>query len=227
MYWHEHDQNDERDIPDDIQDLCYRLQAKTLPLDHALALSDAILEKLPWMHHEPGAGIHLINYPESGNGWQRPVDTPGAFVHLSGRTRLTLRLPKHRIHDAHSLTSESLDINGHSIVVGKANSRMLAVTSTLIARHVMITGQESEQEFVERCVEELGKTGVRIRKILCGRQHGLQLSGRTAQVRSVMIADLTAEESFQLQRSGLGSGRLTGCGLFVPHKGIASTTESR
>ena len=227
MYWQEHDQNDKADVPDDIQDFCYRLQADTLPLDHAQALSDAILDKLPWLRDEPGAGIHLINYPESGNGWQRPLDTPGAFVHLSRRTRLTLRLPKHRIQDAHRLTSKSLDIDGHSIVVGKANSRLLAVTSTLIARRVVINSQESEQEFVERCVVELGKSGVKIRKILCGRLHELQLSRYTAQVRSVMIADLTTGESLQLQRSGLGSGRLTGCGLFVPHKGITSTTESR
>jgi CRISPR-associated protein Cas6 len=227
MYWQEHDQSDNRNIPDDIQDLSYRLQANTLPLDHALALSDAILDKLPWLRDEPEAGIHLINYPESGNGWQRPADTPGEFVHLSGRTRLTLRLPKHRLQDAHNLTGQSLDIAGHSIAVGKANSRLLAVTSTLIARRVVINGRESEQEFVERCVGELGNSGVQIRKILCGRLHQLQLSSQPLPVRSVMIADLTTEESFQLQRSGLGWGRLTGCGLFVPHKGITSTTESR
>jgi len=227
VHWQEHDQNSGHDIPDDIQDLTYRLQVKTLPLDHAQALSDAILEKLPWLREEPGAGIHLINYPESGNGWQRPPETPGAFVHMSGRTRLTLRLPKHRLQDADSLINESLEIDGHSVVVGKANTKLLAVTSTVIARRVTVKEHEPEQEFVDRCVDELAESGVRVRKILCGRLHELQLLNQTLQVRSVMIADLTAGDSFQLQRSGLGSGRLIGCGLFVPHKSIASASGPR
>jgi hypothetical protein len=35
-----------------------------------------------------------------------------------------------------------------------------------------------------------------------------------------MVADLEAEESVALQQQGLGQGRMLGCGLFVPHKGI-------
>ena len=38
--------------------------------------------------------------------------------------------------------------------------------------------------------------------------------------RSLMLADLSAEESLRLQQRGLGHGRYFGCGLFIPYKGI-------
>ncbi len=225
MYWQERNQNDAQSAPDDTQDLSYRLQAKTLPLDHAQALSDAILKKLPWLRRETDAGIHLINYPESGNGWQRPKDSTSEIFHLSRRTRLTLRLPKKRLQDANRLTSQSLDIDGHLITIGKATARPLTVTTTIFARRVVIRDQESEQEFVERIVGQLKNSGVNVHKILCGRLNILQLSMQTVSVRSVMIADLTIEESLHLQRTGVGPGRLVGCGLFIPHKCIASTKD--
>ena len=38
--------------------------------------------------------------------------------------------------------------------------------------------------------------------------------------RSLMLADLTLEESLRLQQQGLGTHRHMGCGIFIPHKGI-------
>jgi hypothetical protein len=35
-----------------------------------------------------------------------------------------------------------------------------------------------------------------------------------------MVASLTVAESIRLQQRGLGSNRLLGCGIFIPHKGI-------
>jgi hypothetical protein len=44
--------------------------------------------------------------------------------------------------------------------------------------------------------------------------------------RSLMVAALPADASLTLQRQGLGDGRLIGCGLFVPHKGIEAVRDS-
>jgi hypothetical protein len=41
-----------------------------------------------------------------------------------------------------------------------------------------------------------------------------------------MVAALPADASLTLQRQGLGDGRLMGCGLFVPHKGIEAVRDS-
>ena len=41
-----------------------------------------------------------------------------------------------------------------------------------------------------------------------------------------MVAALPAAASLALQQQGLGDGRLMGCGLFVPHKGIEAVGHS-
>ena len=60
----------------------------------------------------------------------------------------------------------------------------------------------------------------RARKLLCGRSHRIVSAQRMFTARSLMIADLGPEESLAVQCRGIGPGRLLGCGLFVPHKGI-------
>jgi hypothetical protein len=47
-------------------------------------------------------------------------------------------------------------------------------------------------------------------------------TGQTGFVKSVLLADLNATESIRLQQIGLGPHRVMGCGLFIPHKGIAA-----
>ena len=37
-----------------------------------------------------------------------------------------------------------------------------------------------------------------------------------------MIADLDSDPSVKIQQYGLGEGKLLGCGIFLPHKGIKS-----
>ena len=64
--------------------------------------------------------------------------------------------------------------------------------------------------------------GIRVRKALCGKSTLLATPTGTVQTRSLMLADLTVEESVRLQQCGLGTHRLMGCGLFIPHKGIDS-----
>jgi len=41
-----------------------------------------------------------------------------------------------------------------------------------------------------------------------------------------MVADLEPEQSVRLQQIGIGPGRTIGCGLFIPHKGIAAVKET-
>jgi len=40
-----------------------------------------------------------------------------------------------------------------------------------------------------------------------------------------MLAELTPEESVDIQQSGLGPHRHLGCGLFLPMKGIQALPE--
>ncbi len=207
-------------VPDDIQDLSFQMRAKCLPLDHAHALSCALIDALPWLEDEPRAGIHLIHVAESGNGWFRPEDPDTELLHVSRRTRLRLRLPKDRLNDARRITGRTLSLGGYDIRVGESAIKPLAALTTLYARYVMGHKTDDENDFIDAKLAELDELGVRVRKLLCGRRHRFIVPDGFVYARSLLLADLELEESILLQQQGLGGGRKLGCGLFLPHKGV-------
>ena len=136
MYWQETKENQRYTVPDDIVDVVYSIDCRALPVDHAYALSQAIQRALPWFTQEDDAGLHTIHVAESGNGWMRP-EQADALLYLSRRTKLTLRLPKHRIEDAGKLTGQTLDIDGKPLRVEKSVVRSLSTITTLFSRYIV------------------------------------------------------------------------------------------
>jgi len=229
MFWEEDkDENTPYQVSDDVVDLIYNIDCKCLPLDHAYTLSDAIRTALPWMDGESRVGIHLIHGAESGNGWMRPDDAANELLYLSKRSRMTLRVPKHRIEDARGLSGEKLDIGGHSLQVGKAKVRLFSTLPTQFARYVVVPegiSHEDEAAFVAYAVEAFKELDIRVRKLLCGKTHALQHPGGDLYTRSIMLADLRLQEAVALQQQGIGQHHKIGCGLFIPHKGIKAVHE--
>ncbi len=221
MTWQERESVHLRTVPDDIVDLAYRIDCPHLPLDHAYVLSQALQQALPWLEKEESAGLHLIHVAGSGNGWMRPENTRNATLQLSKRTRLYLRLPKARVTEAQQLTGQVLDIGGHSLIVGESSIKPLGYSSTLFARYVLTAPEEQEQQFTDRQLDQLETMGVRVKKILCGKHHEFYTPEGEVTVRSLMLAELSFDESIKLQQTGLGPKRRMGLGLFIPHKGIA------
>lgn len=220
MFWQE-DKKDEISIPDDIVDIAFRIECRSLPLDHAHALSQQILSRLPWMEDESQAGIHTIHVAASGNGWLRPENNETELLQVSKRTRMHIRVPKHRIEDCRELSGAKLDIGGFSLVVGEGQTRLLSDASTVFARQVISSDDESEQVFLERQAKELAKMQISVKKMLCGRTNYFKIPDQKITTRTLMLAELSKEESIRLQQHGIGQGRLLGCGLVLPHKGIA------
>ena len=62
--------------------------------------------------------------------------------------------------------------------------------------------------------------GVPIKKAICGKAKSITINGENRFTRSLMIADLSKENSILLQDIGIGDGRIFGCGIFLPHKSI-------
>ncbi len=222
MYWQEKTAGGRYVVPDDILDLAFAISCRSLPIDHAYALSQALMRALPWLEQEERAGIHLIHGAESGHGWQRPRDPETEVLHLSRRTKLCLRLPKERVGDAQALSGATLEIAGHRLEVRAATVRPLSAITTLQARYVVAAERAAEEDFLHETADELARLGVTARKLLCGRPTVFRLPQGRLFTRRLMVADLTVEESVCLQQLGLGPGRKMGCGLFIPHKGIAS-----
>ena len=228
MFWEEEKRDNDRwAVPDDIVDLVYSIRCKMLPLDHAYEFSRALHDALPWLAEEDAAGIHLIHGAESGNGWYRPENAQGEILHLSRRARMSIRIPKKRVGDAQALVGQTLDIDGYPLVIGEASTKLLSSMSTLFARYVVGIEGQGEEEFLEHVVEEMRKLQIPVRKIMCGRSHMIRMPEENIHTRAVMVADLDPAHAVLLQERGIGPGRKLGCGLFIPHKGIAPVGETR
>lgn len=220
MYWQDDDKQHRFQVPDDIVDLAYRIDCPTLPLEHAYALSSALHEALPWLSEEARAGVHLIHGAESGNGWMRPQDPDSELLHLSRRTRMTLRLPKERVEDAKALTGQTLEIEGYPLKVGEGSVKLLSTSATIFSRYVVDEQAAGEQAFIHSVAEQLQREGIKVRKMMCGRTHVLKTPESDVLTRSIMIADLEKADSVRIQELGVGPHRKLGCGLFLAHKGI-------
>jgi len=200
-------------------DAVFAISCRSLPVDHAYELSQAIQAALPWFATEPHTGLHIIRAAESGSGWMRPED-PHTLLHLSQRTRLVLRLPRHRIDAAAALLGHTLDITGHSLRVDRLTVRPLSRITTLISHCVLLSGCDSEANFQQAAVDQLDTLGIRFGEMVCGLRTMIVTPEITLQTRSLMLAGLSREQSVLLQQRGLGAERKLGCGLFIPHKDI-------
>jgi CRISPR-associated protein Cas6 len=206
--------------PSDILDAVFAISCRTLPVDHACALSQAIAAAMPWFADDARAGMHTIHGAESGSGWMRP-EGPDALLQLSRRAKLTLRLPRERLEDAAALVGRTLHVAGWPLRVDALAERPLSRITTLFSRCVILGLMEEESAFLVAAAAELEALGIKAERLVCGRVTRLATPAGNQQARSLMLAGLTQDGSLRLQQLGLGTGRKLGCGLFIPHKDIA------
>jgi CRISPR-associated protein Cas6 len=189
-------------------DLVFEVEGDTLPADHAWALGREVQRILPWLESEPGAGIHPL----------KGAPTDRDTLLLSRRSRLILRLAADRVQEAERLTGSILDIAGAPLRVGTSRVKELLPFPTLYARFVT-TGSGEEAAFVRDVAGLLEELGTRC-KFMCGKSRRARTGEGEIAGFSVMLHEVLLEESVALQRRGLGSGRMLGCGMLVPHKSI-------
>lgn len=185
-------------------DLAFALEGDALPREHRGLLAAALEGALPWLADVPGAGVHRLNVSAGG----------GPQALLSGRTRLTLRVPRERAGDAMALAGTELPLKASRLRVGAAHVRELLPYSALYA-HLVAADDADEVAFVEAIATELKALDVACRAI-CGRHQVTE--GGTIQGFSLMLDGLNAAHSLRVLEAGLGPHRRLGCGLFVPHK---------
>jgi len=301
MFWQEDNSETELQVPDDMVDVLFSIDCKRLPVDHAYALSTALQRAVPWIaESDSGVGVHTVHVAGSQNGWERPEHGTGAYLILSKRTKLTIRVPRARTEALlRDLQGKALDLSGCPLGVGPGKIRPLSKETTLISRYVISpvnaaawlhradredlecsraaptgirsTGfqpndhgaratpnsvsrmrhdrfphpnplpegegvvehatrdfhrNDTEEAFLEWAVRTLRDQRICVRKALCGKTTPLSTPGGVLQTRSLMLANLSHEESVRLQQQGLGPHREMGCGIFIPHKGIEAVAKS-
>lgn len=214
--WEEEEQLQIKDTSRMI-DVAFKIQCKTLPYDHACDLSKAITSKMPWLLKDKLIGIHTLHGPESGNGWVRSEKEE---IFLSKRTRLILRISRSDANKAKELEGENINVLGNNIKIGKSNTKTFLIVRDLISRCVLCDKEQDEEDFLLDIKKELFTHGVPIKKAICGKAKSITINGENRFTRSLMIADLSKENSILLQDIGIGDGRIFGCGIFLPHKSI-------
>ena len=219
MYWQEEDDpNEIYQVPDDVFDVAFKLSGSQLAVDHAQSLAHAVCAKLSDNTHAQ-IGIHQVRVAESGNGWERP-GAGDEILHLSRRTKLVLRVNQAVYEDVLRLSDCELEIGGHRLNVGVSTVKKLSTITTLFSHGIACDGAQAESEFLADMAAALEQMEIKVKKMICGMTRSIQSDRGSIFTRALMVANLTAEESVLLQQRGIGSGRLIGCGLFVPHRGI-------
>lgn len=227
MFWSEDEKPEEFQAPDNVIDLSFKVSCKQIKLDHAWALTDALIDLLPWLKDEPQAAVHHIYIPQSGNGWVRSDDFDDELIQLSRRTRLKIRIPRLKLEALQAITGKTIAIEGNDLTFGASELHLLSTMTTIVARHVHIPGtDDDEQAFLLSAQKQINALGIQARKMLCGKSHQLKTPDGMIKTRSLMIADISPEESIRLQEHGIGDYYRYGCGIFIPQKGITAVNAA-
>jgi CRISPR-associated protein Cas6 len=203
-----------------MSDAVFKINCQYLPVDHAAALAEKVAQTVPWLPATPGCGVHPIHVAGSQNGWQRPDADSDEPLVLSKRTRLRIRVKTDQA-DAliASLCNTSFSIGSHTLQISEARLAPLQAVATLFARYVVFDDEPAdEDEFLQRVIKECNTLGYQPVKLLCGKSHTVATPNGKRQAKSLLIADVPREFSLPLQERGIGSERMMGCGLLIPHK---------
>ena len=189
----------------DMVDVAFSLRGGTIHADHGWHLFRLLAERLDWLEAEADAGVHPIRGSRAIAG----------EIHLGARARLMLRLPQERVQQSFALSGARLDL-GNGTEIGSPRLRPLFAHGTLYSQFVA-TGMPDEAGFQCDVSAELQRAGIGC-KVICGRMRRAQTRDVEIVGFSLMLHELSPDDSLRIQAAGLGAGRKLGCGIFIPHK---------
>jgi CRISPR-associated protein Cas6 len=188
-------------------DVVFDISGGTLPAAYPYSLWDELVRLVPQLGEDEYIGVIPLRAAASNEGMLIPK-----------RAKMVLRLP-HRLADAASdLEQKQLQVAGSLIQLGSCKTRPIQHYPTLHAH--LVTGADDELEFLEEVESALSAMGVTA-KLICGQRHMLTNGEQIIRGYSLVLHDLSPEDSLQVQFAGLGKERRLGCGIFVPYKVIS------
>ena len=196
-----------------VVDLFFHVQGKEVPVDHGYTLYSAISrilesgEENKWLHNADNVGLLPIRGHYAGQG----------KLMLDQQARFGLRLPVNLIPKVLRLAGKRLDVDGEALRVGVSTTSALIPAPVLYAHIVTTKNGEDESRFdaeVQRQLDALNIKGKPAR----GPRRIVTIKDKKVVGHSLLVSELTAEESICLQEQGLGGRRKMGCGVFVVWK---------
>ncbi len=184
-------------------DLCFKITGKNLSVDHGFALYGAISRIMPSIHEAKEVGLKMVRGRYVGNG----------LLDISPQSELVLRIPAEYIRDLLPLAGKSLDVQGHRLNVGIPVTRALVPAAALFSPLVTTRNGQDQSRFETEMFSQMGLLGVNGR-LSIGKRRTFGIHGKQVVGYSVLVSELSAEESIVLQEQGLGGRRKMGCGVF-------------
>jgi CRISPR-associated protein Cas6 len=189
-------------------DVAFHIAGDRIPVDHGYALY-AALSNAPgvgaWLHRAPHVGIHPIRgqYPAPG------------LLSLTPKSRLTLRLAAAELPYILPLAGQAIELAGHGLCIGVPQTTLLRPAACLYAHAVTTRNGQNEVRFDAEIARQLDEMEIQ-GKPTRGKRRVLRIKDKTVVAHSLLVSELTAEDSIHLQEAGLGGRRKMGCGVFVP-----------
>ena len=198
-------------------DLLFPVVGGSIPVDHAYPLYAALSRVVP-AFHDPDAKIRFA--PLTGM-----KDEPGR-LRLNDRSHLRVRLPSDAIRVVLPLAGKALYVAGTSVRLGPPTVFSLEPATILQASLVTFKHGEEPEAFLKTAKEKLtamdnaGKPDVRVfedgPRVGQPRRRVIRLKEQTIVGYSMIVSELSADESIRLQEEGLGGRTRMGCGFFLP-----------
>ncbi len=192
-------------------DLRFPLIGREIPLDHGYFLFAALsglLEKPDdsWLHASDEIAIHNIRGRYIGPG----------LLALTPESRLSIRLPAALLPRFLPLAGKAIPLGDERLRIGIPQPVALVPAPNLYAHLVTTKNGQDEARFDEEIARQLTALGVQ-GKPQRGPRRALRVKEKRVVAHTLLVTELTAEESIRLQEVGLGGRRKLGCGVFVPH----------
>ncbi|MBU1215049.1 MAG: type I-MYXAN CRISPR-associated protein Cas6/Cmx6 [Gammaproteobacteria bacterium] len=188
-------------------EISFDLHGESIPADYPHKLWEALLRIAPALAESEAVGVIPLRGPNNN----------GELL-LPKRAKLALRLPLALLDAAHTLSEQELQIGAGTLRLGQGKTREIQPYPTLHAH--LVVGPADEVEFMAMVNAALDTLEVRC-KLICGRHNTLNIDEQDISGFSLVMHDLTPEDSLRVQYAGMGSGRNLGCGIFVPYKVIS------
>lgn len=132
-----------------------------------------------------------------------------------GSSFLSIRIPLDKLHETTEIENSIVEINGIRLMIGTKKLAFLKKVSCLRARMVTFKSCLDKEDFTRKVIQDLSekeiKAQVRIEKIKT-----LFIKNKKIVGFSVILNNLSPEDSLKIQSLGMGGRVHMGCGFFVP-----------
>ncbi|GBF82868.1 type I-MYXAN CRISPR-associated protein Cas6/Cmx6 [Aphanothece sacrum] len=200
-----------------IINLVFPVKGNTLYADHNHRLLGSLSQKIPQIHHLEGLAINTISGIPDKEG----------KISLTPRSRLYLRLPVEAIALVYPLAGQTLSIGEYQIKLGNPELQTIKGIESLKARLVTIKGYTEPATFLEAAYRQLQALEIEANIGIPANEEGepkrltlkINKPNRSYTIIgfSVVVSNLSEEDSIKLQINGLGGKRRLGCGVFYPN----------